>query len=211
MLTLSRMLMAMACVALAPRVCAQSLDLSIVGTILPGACSAELGGGGVIDLGTVLAEKLDPVEETSLAPVLVPLTVTCQVPVLFAFKGADNTGDSASVVTRYGLGLTADGEKIGGAVIRFRDPTSDGAPVYYTRSEDGGQEWEVSGNTGTTWLGKASINGFAATEGSVGGPDHLSSLQTQLEIRTYIQPTSALTIDGNVPINGRVTIDLIYL
>jgi type 1 fimbria pilin len=211
MLTLSRTLIALACVVLAPRVCAQSLDLSIIGTILPGACTVELGGGGVIDLGTVLAEKLDPDEETSLGSVLVPMTVACQVPVRFAFMGLDNTGDTASVATRYGLGLSPDGEKIGGAVIRFKDPTSNGVPVHYTRSEDGGQQWEASSNAGTTWLGKASINGFSTTAGSVDGPDPMESLQTELEVRTYIQPTSALTIEGNVPINGRATIDLIYL
>lgn len=211
MSTLSRTLMAAACLAVAPQVCAQSVDLSIIGNILPGACTATLGGGGVIDLGTVLAEKLDPVEETSLGSVRVPLTVVCQAPVRFAFMGIDNTGDSASVATRYGLGLSPAGEKIGGVVISFKEPTVNGVPLYYTRSEDGGQAWESSGNDGPTWLGKVSINGFSTSPGVLTGPDLIASLQTDLEVRTYIQPTSALTVEGNVPINGSATIDLIYL
>lgn len=211
MSTLSRMLVAAACLAVTPQVSAQSVDLSIIGNILPGACTATLGGGGVIDLGTVLAEKLDPVEETSLGSVRVPMTVVCQVPVRFAFKGIDNTGDSASAATRYGLGLSPAGEKIGGAVISFKEPTADGIPLHYTRSEDGGQTWEVSSNEGFTWLGKASINGFSITPGEMTGPAPIASLQTDLEVRTYIQPTSALTLEGDVPINGSATIDLIYL
>lgn len=211
MMTLSRTLIALAFVVAAPRVYAQSTDLSIIGNILPGACAAELGGDGIVDLGTVLAEKLSATDETALAAVQVPLTVTCQVPVRFAFMGIDNTGDSASVATRYGLGLSPEGEKIGGAVISFKDPTADGAPVHYTRSEDGGQQWEPSGNEGVTWLGKVSINGFSTTAGALTGPDPISSLQVNLLVRTYIQPTNALTIAGDVPINGSATIDLIYL
>lgn len=195
----------------APRVLAQSAELSIVGNLLPGACNTVLEGGGVVDLGTTLAEKLSPSEETALGSVRLPMTVTCLVPVRFAFMGIDNTGDSASVATRYGLGLSPDGERIGGAVISFKDPATDGAPVHYTRSEDGGQQWEPSGNAGSTWLGKVSINGFSTASGVVTGPDPMASLKVDLEIRTYIQPTNALTVDDNVPIQGSATIDLIYL
>lgn len=204
-------LMTLALLLAAPRASAQSAELTIVGNLLPGACTTVLEGGGVVDLGTTLMEKLSPTEETSLGSVRVPMTVSCQVPVRFAFMGVDNTGDSASVATRYGLGLSPDGEKIGGAVISFKDPDTAGTPVHYTRSEDGGQQWEPSGNEGSTWLGKVSINGFSAASGVVTGPDPLASLQVDLEIRTYIQPTNALTIDDNVPIHGSATIDLIYL
>ncbi|WP_315387725.1 DUF1120 domain-containing protein [uncultured Stenotrophomonas sp.] len=204
-------LMTLALLLAAPRASAQSAELTIVGNLLPGACTTVLEGGGVVDLGTTLMEKLSTTEETSLGSVRVPMTVSCQVPVRFAFMGIDNTGDSASVATRYGLGLSPDGEKIGGAVISFKDPDTAGTPVHYTRSEDGGQQWEPSGNEGSTWLGKVSINGFSAASGVVTGPDPLASLQVDLEIRTYIQPTNALTIDDNVPIHGSATIDLIYL
>jgi hypothetical protein len=211
MMTFTNALMTFGLFAAAPTVLAQSAELSIIGNLLPGACSTVLEGGGVVDLGTTLLEKLNTNEETSLGTALVPMTVTCQIPVRFAFMGIDNTGDSASVGTRYGLGLSPDGERIGGAVISFKDPSSDGSPVHYTRSEDGGQQWEPSGNAGSTWLGKQSINGFSTASGATTGPDPMASLQVNLEVRTYIQPTNELTIDDNVPIHGSATVDLIYL
>ncbi|WP_070207972.1 MULTISPECIES: DUF1120 domain-containing protein [Stenotrophomonas] len=211
MMKFTTALMTLGLYAAATPVLAQSAELTIVGNLLPGACTTVLAGGGVVDLGTTLAEKLDPTEETSLGSVRVAMTVTCLVPVRFAFMGIDNTGDSASVATRYGLGLSPDAEKIGGAVISFKDPSSDGSPVHYTRSEDGGQQWEPSGNEGSTWLGKVSINGFSTAPGVVTGPDPIASLQVDLEVRTYVQPTNALTIDDNVPIHGSATVDLIYL
>lgn len=56
-----------------------------------------------------------------------------------------------------------------------------------------------------------SINGFSTAPGVVTGPDPIASLQVDLEVRTYVQPTNALTIDDNVPIHGSATVDLIYL
>lgn len=145
MMKFTTALMTLGLYAAATPVLAQSAELTIVGNLLPGACTTVLAGGGVVDLGTTLAEKLDPTEETSLGSVRVAMTVTCLVPVRFAFMGIDNTGDSASVATRYGLGLSPDAEKIGGAVISFKDPSSDGSPVHYTRSEDGGSNGSPAG------------------------------------------------------------------
>lgn len=211
MMKFATALITLGLLAAAPPVLAQSAELTIIGNLLPGACNTVLEGGGVVDLGTTLLEKLNPNEETSLGSAMVPMNVTCQIPVRFAFMGIDNTGDSASSATRYGLGLSPDGERIGGAVISFKEPSSDGSPVHYTRSEDGGQQWEPSGNAGSTWLGKQSINGFSTASGATTGPDPLSSLQVILKVRTYIQPANELTIDDNVPINGSATVDLIYL
>jgi len=210
-MNIAKSLLALALLAAASGASAQSADVAITGKIFPAACTTELGNGGTIELGDILAEKLNASSETFWGATVVPMTVTCQSAVRFAFIGIDNADGTASEASRYGLGLSPSGEKIGGYVISYRDPLGDRAPVHYTRSPDLGLEWETSGNDNLTWLGKNSFTGFSAASGVVSGPDPFKSLQVNLEVKTYLQGRDELTIEGDVPVNGSMTVDFLYL
>lgn len=204
-------LLALAMAAIAPNAFAQSADLSITGRIFPGACTVELGNGGVADLGSIRAETLNAAEETALDPVTLPMTVACESEVRYAFTGTDNAGDSSPYTGRYGLGLTPTDEKIGSATIKVMDVTADTEVGNGTSSSDNGETWSSANPSGLNSILPSHLLGFAKTQGVTTGPDPIKSLQSTLEVRAYIEPTDSLTIGGDVPINGSVTIDLLYL
>lgn len=200
-----------ACAASTTDASAQSAELSITGRIPPSACSATLSNDGVVDLGAIRAQSLKRSEETLIREVVVPMQVACSSPIRFAFLGVDNTGDSATVASRYGLGFSPAGEKLGSYVISFEDPSMDGAPGYYTRSSDGGSRWDPSDNTGDTGLGKAMMSGFSSARGVFHGPEPVKFLQVGLRVRIYIAPIDTLTVTGDVILRGSTTIEMTYL
>lgn len=189
---------------------AQSVELTLTGRIPPAVCSITLANGGVVDLGTMRLQSLNLTEETLVGDAEVPMSVTCDAPMRFAFMGTDNTSNSAPIPARYGLGLTPAGEKIGGAVVSFEDASADGHPAYYTRSDDHGSRWDAAHNGGPRLLEKSAISAFSTTAGTYDGPDPIQSLQVKLRVKTYIAPVDTLTIEGEVLIKGSATIEMSY-
>lgn len=197
--------------AFAPSAFAQSADLSITGNIFPGACTVNVGSGGIADLGDINTVSLHPTDPTILRPVTLPLNVDCESEVRFALQGVDNTAESSTRSDRYGLGMTAHDEKIGHANILVADVTADGVPGHGTFSHDEGLTWNESHTGGHFTLAMPDMLGFAKEESVDTGPAAIKNLQGSLKVIAQIQPTNALTIDEDVLINGSATINLTYL
>lgn len=190
----------------------ESADLSITGTIFPGSCTFELGNGGVADLGSINTAQLSADAYTDLTPVDLTATIACESAVRYALRGTDNTTDTSAYAGRYGLGLTPDNEKIGGAQIELVDVLADGVPGYGTQSDDGGQSWTVAQNGGiNNVIGMADLRGYAKESGVTAGPAPTEMMVGTLRISARIQPVNELTISDDVPIDGKVSLDLIYL
>lgn len=208
---LATFLLAVACVAAAPRVLAQSADVSITGRILPEACDVQLGNGGVADLGIINAAQLNSSTYTDLDPVSLTLAVSCGSPVRLAFEGTDNRYESAAYTNMYGMGLTPESERIGGVELSFGNVTVDGAPGYGTASSDSGATWDASSAAPLSDMAPNRLRGFAKELGVVDGPSPTTTLQGNLVVGARIQPTDVLRLTGEVDINGSVTLNLIYL
>lgn len=196
--------------AIAPTAFAQSADLSITGNIFPGACTVSVGGG-IADLGDIRAETLNADAATLLAPVTLPMNVDCESEVRFALQGVDNTAESSTQSDRYGLGMTAQDEKIGNANMLVADVTADGVPAHGTFSHDEGLTWNESHSGGHFTLAMPDMLGFAKEESVDTGPAAIKNLQGSLKVIAQIEPTDSLTIDEDVLINGSATINLTYL
>lgn len=197
--------------AFAPTAFAQSADLSMTGRILPGACVVELGGGGIADLGNIRADTLNADAATVLDPVALPLAVTCDGEVRFAFQGSDNASESATRADRYGLGFTAHDEKIGGANLLVADVIADGVPGFGTHSVDNGATWGNSTPGGNYSLGMHELLGFAKADTVDTGPAAIETLQGTLNVWAHIQPGAELTLTDEVQINGNATLNIVYL
>jgi type 1 fimbria pilin len=202
--------LALAIATAAPSAFAQSADLEITGKIYPGACTIELGGGGIIDLGRINVKDLKPEGANPLPPVELPVTVSCESEVRYALDGTDNTEESAHLLGGYGLGLTPDDEKIGQVILWFGDATADGVAAYKTVSTSNGQFWNDSTSMGRV-LKPGDLMGFSAVEGVQTGPSPIKLLQASMRVDPFINGSSGLTIEDEVPVNGSVTIDLKYL
>jgi type 1 fimbria pilin len=197
--------------AFAPSAFAQSADLSITGNIFPGACTVNVGNSGVADLGDINSVSLDPTYPTLLRPVALSLIVDCESEVRFALQGVDNVAESSTRVDRYGLGMTANDEKIGNANLVIADVTADGVPAHGTFSYDEGLTWNESHHGGHFTLPMPDLLGFTAEPSVDTGPAAIKNLQGTLKVIAQIQPTSAVTIDEDVLINGSATINVTYL
>ncbi len=196
--------------AIAPTAFAQSADLSISGRIFPGACVVELGNGGNADLGDIRLDSLQSDIHTVLDDVDLPMSVSCESAVRFAFQGVDNTPDTAINASQYGLGLTQADEKIGSARLGLVDVNIDGEEGRARTSEDGGENWTIHLFPGLANLGTNHLLGFnvGLTEAS---PAAIENLQGTLKVTATIAPTSALTVTEEVQVNGSVTVNLMYL
>ncbi|WP_312328614.1 DUF1120 domain-containing protein [Stenotrophomonas sp.] len=200
-----------AAAASAPNAFAQSTELTIVGKILPGACNVALSEGGVADFGDIRSNSLEEDTSTMIGSKDLTMTVTCDSAVRFAMQGVDNTGDTSFVTNRYGLGRTADDEKIGSATIGLKAVTVDDASGFATTSYNQGETWSDSVVPGPAPIPRDGMIGFATTQGVTTGPDAVKSLQGTLEVKAYIAPTAGMTITGEVPIRGSATINVMYL
>lgn len=197
--------------AIAPNAFAQSADLTITGKILPSACVMDLGNGGIADFGDLRANALETDTSTMLDPIDLTISVTCDSDARFALQGVDNTNDTSYVAHRYGLGRTADDEKIGSATIGLKGISIDSQNGYATTSYDGGANWSNSVTGNPAPIPTDGMVGFAAEQGVTTGPTGIQTLQGTLEVKAFIAPTSGMTITSDVPINGSATINLMYL
>lgn len=198
--------------AFAPAAFAQSADLSIAGKIFPGACTVDLGGGGIADLGDIRADSLNTDTMTVFEPVEISLAVACESAVRFAFEGVDNAAASSAVAGHYGLGMTPADEKIGGAEIRIGGANADGVDAFWTVSQDSGLTWTSSDSTYThPPLVQDQIMGFTPEQSVTTGPSPIQALQANVHVVAKIMPTNGLTLTEDAPINGSATLNVIYL
>lgn len=198
-------------VAVAPGAFAQSTDVSVTGVIHPGSCDVQLGSGGTVDLGTLNTANLNTDTPTDLAPVSMTLGVTCDSPMRFALEGIDNRHESSVYTQMYGLGLTPETERIGGAQLSVGDAKADDVAAYGTQSVDSGTTWDASSADPLSAIIPNALRGFTTEQGVSTGPSPITSLQGNLVVGIRIQPTDVMRLTGEVDITGNVTLNVIYL
>jgi len=197
--------------AIVPTAFAQSADLSIAGKIFPGACTVQLGEGGIADFGDIRADTLNANEVTHLEPVSLSMDVACQSEVRFAFRGTDNAQGTSPNPQRFGLGMTPSDERIGSVDLHLEEVLVDSGTGYATYSSNEGATWSGSSLVRYFNISKSALIGFAKEASVVTGPAPIKAMQARLDVKPQIQPKNELTIDGDVQINGGATLNLIYV
>jgi type 1 fimbria pilin len=211
-LTHTLLALAIASAAVAtPNALAQSADLTIIGTILPGACNITLGSNGVADYGDLRSSSLSQTGSTELEAKELSVTVSCDSAVRFAMQGVDNTGDSSFVTGRYGLGRTDDDERIGSAKIGLTAVNVDDANGFATTTYNQGETWSESAVPNPAPIPRDGMIGFATTQGVTTGPAAVKSMRGTLVVQAFIAPTDGMTLTSEVPIRGNATINVMYL
>ena len=203
----SRTLLTTLLITCAPAALAASnTELSVTGTIMPGACAPVLSNGGVIGHGKVTARDLDPLMPTRLPAGEMQLQVHCEGTTYFTLTTLDNReGSSAINPAFHGLGLVNDTEKLGSVAFGLFEPLADSRPVQTILSRDGGGTWAVS-----SYLGHAGLTAFAAPGGPPHFPVAMRDLNARLRAFTIIAPTNDLTVLDELPIDGHATLQLEY-
>ncbi|MEB7587824.1 DUF1120 domain-containing protein [Serratia rubidaea] len=216
-----------------PAMAASTVDVRVIGTITPTACTPTLSGGGTIDYGAINPNTLSATDYTVLEERQIDFSITCDAPAKVAIKstnGRPNTvagstetaagsafppaGVSIFGQTNLGvLGLGLDGTaKIGGYAVRLEQGT-----IVVDGSINANNL--ASTDNGTTWLGTASgaFNVPNAERLITWGngtntiPIAFTTLTGKLGAQAYLNKSSELDLTKPVALDGLTTIELVYL
>jgi type 1 fimbria pilin len=210
---------------------ADSVDVRVIGTITPAACTPTLSGGGTVDYGTMKPDTLSDTAYTLLSEQQLDFAITCDAPAKLALKainGRPNTlAGGTEGVGGYGVppitllgstvaraaGLGMDGTaKIGGFAVALKGDTvtADGNTVSSLVSSNMGSSWSV-GNGGE--IGGAAVANNWRSWGATGTttPVAFTNLAGKISVQAYLNHASELDLTKPVNLDGLTTIELIYL
>ena len=190
-----------ALVSVAPYALASSTDLTVTGIITPSACTPDLSGGGVIDIGKISAKSLNQTTPTLVGRHPMQLTVSCDGPTKIALNPIDHNVGTANGDNWFGLGLTDNGEKLGVFRPNIKSTMADGEVVKAIHSP----KHELS------WMETTAIDPTTILSAGNGLPMPLKDLTMELEVVTYIERADSLTLKDEVTIDGSATIEMMYL
>ncbi|ESN53175.1 DUF1120 domain-containing protein [Enterobacter sp. MGH 16] len=207
-----------------------SLDVKVIGQIVPSACTVAVSGGAVFDYGTIKAETLATDDYTMLGVKTADLSVTCEAPTKVALlttdmraesvaaisgkKWAANGGtvDASGVASGLGLG-DANGAHIG-AWAMWMEPTTvkaDGnsvTPITTTTPAISG-DWQTP-TTGTFWLAQTGQYKSWAAPGTL-TPVALTTLTGTLSVQAAINKGSELDLTQSITLDGLANIQIYYI
>lgn len=188
---------------------ASSVELTVKGLIVPSACTPALSAGGVVDFGKIAAKDLNADKETALPTQQLQFSISCEAATLMAVRPLDNrTGSSSGGLDpeKFGLGLINNGtEKLGYMGVRFLNTQIvDGQPASSVSSSQKEGPWIYSRYWAHELYLAPSLPGGTA-------PIPAKLWTGEMRIYAKIAPTSELTLTGEVPVDGSVTVEVVYL
>ncbi|MDC6117473.1 DUF1120 domain-containing protein [Serratia rubidaea] len=215
-----------------PAMAASTVDVRVIGTITPAACTPTLSGGGTIDYGAINPTTLSATDYTVLPEREVSLAITCDAPAKVAITpvngrpgtvaGATESGGGAALTPVpllsltgagvVGLGLS-NGQKVGGYAMKVEDLTTDGAPADVIRTALGSSTgWQADGNHYGFFrnVGTVPFQVTAAAPGTL-VPEAFTTLAGKLRVQAYLNKTSELDVSSPVALDGLTTIEMVYL
>lgn len=223
-------------VAAASVMAADSVELSVIGVVLPSAaCMPVLAGNGVVDYGVIDLSDLSPNSYNPLPIHSVGFSITCGTPTKVAIQpqslrpatsvaggwGSEEVGGfiyspiaiaggDDQMTHAAGLNFDASGTPIGGLGINFRpnSTTIDGASLIdiLEKSVDTGDIFKLKPN-GKTLRGST----YAwALRGYV-NPLAFLSLRTEIDVQAYVNKKEELDPSNEIELDGLVSFDLVYL
>ncbi|MFJ3462008.1 DUF1120 domain-containing protein [Achromobacter spanius] len=207
---------------------AQSIDVRVIGSITPAACSTTVSHGGVIDIKTIPAATLNVTSPTNLGGQMsLPFDITCAMPTQVAVRVFDNRTDSLITgitsgtpgsngdASNFGLGAVG-GQNIGGYTFNFVDTLvrlAEGGllPAYVISSGDGGQSWTSVGSGSSGAAQKGASNLLSWSETRDGPPAAITMITGHISPNVTIAKAADLPLKDEIPLDGSATVELVYL
>lgn len=202
---------------------AESMDLTVQGTIIPPSCDISLSDNGVVDFGNIFARDLSSTNFTSVGTAYVTVSLNCNGPTKVAILASD--GRAGSVPTGigsflfwnqtdssvFGTGIV-DGKQIGGYIIHRSVPgTADGSDRTSIVSDNNGATW-----TGSTPESKNALTPTGrlhswALQGKT-VPGSFSTISQVYRVALALNKKAQLPdLTDAIPIDGLATISVKYL
>ncbi|TNV09878.1 DUF1120 domain-containing protein [Buttiauxella sp. B2] len=212
---------------------ADSVDVKVIGQIIPAACTPTISGGGVIDYGNIKASTLAADAYTTLPEMQLDFSLVCDAPAKVALKaingrpgtlaGATETATGAGIapVTMFNtpgnaavVGLNLDGAAtIGGYGVRIAADTvtADGNTVD-TIVQDNNYSTAgtyIKRTSGSLYASQGRVLTWAAP-GTL-TPVAFKVLAGKLGVQAYINKASALDLTHVIHLDGLTTLEVVYL
>ncbi len=197
---------------------AQAVDLFVKGSIVPPSCSFNLTQS-TFDYGRIQLSSLSATQFTKLERQSTPFTIECDGDTLVSIKTQDNRTSSVvpgmmkvafnstfTDVYNYGLGVSANNEKVGGYILHMGNSVADGKAVRVLRSKNNGVSWYA----GDGYIGQAPHLTSWAPSGNV-VPVKLTTVSGDLAVQAVINKTSEFTAGSDISLDGNVVLELNYL
>lgn len=216
---------------------ANSINIEVAGVIKPAACTPTLGDGGVVDYGNIGMNTLSVDHYTVLDEKELNVSVTCDALAKIALKlvnnqPADNAAGAGAAQTSgfalkpaevtfksknsyvAGLGL-AGPTKIGGynAYLDLTSFTSsDGANdlkrdiIFRDASKPTVWNKSTNGNLMNSYVEHLTV----AKTGTL-VPEAFKTMTGKMKVQAYISRTSDLDLSQEIKLDGKSTIELVYL
>ncbi|MCU4369587.1 DUF1120 domain-containing protein [Acinetobacter courvalinii] len=208
---------------------ADTVDLDIIGSIIPSSCMADLSHAGVVDYGDIGIDDLASSDRyTALNVKELNFSISCGAGMKIALK--TKNGRLGSVVSDYaegidglarspvmlfgegmwlaaGLGLDG-GTKIGGFSVRLqKDLLVDGDVPQKIAAADGTAAW-ILDESGALFR-NGQVNAWAAN-GEI-QPIALSNLSGAMEVQAYLNKKTALDLSKEIKLDGLAIFEIVYL
>lgn len=199
----------------APAFCASTVDIQVTGMLIPSACTPILSVG-TLHFGTVSSADLHPERHTALIEHAPTLTIQCGTPTLYGLRLVDNRAGSAydsGHAGPLGMGYTAADEPIGAYHLEV-DParsTIDGRRAFLSLGDRTGSLWSTSTAQPTALPTDGSLLGLVDRVGVDTGAVVAQVAQLGIRAHGVIAPARTLTLTDVVPLDGHVTLELVYL
>lgn len=193
-----------------------AVEFGVAGRITPGACYPVLSHH-VVDFGEIKVAELQRHTATVIdRERLNTLDISCDGPTVFGVRGVDDRASSVGnnwYPAAYGLGTTSRGENIGAHHVEVHPARStiDGEPVYASLSDARGAHWEYSTSEPTGIPNDGRLLGLTDRSGDARGPVPVQYATLGLTHFMVVAPASGLTLTGEVLLDGKATLELIYL
>lgn len=208
---------AFAGVLLSPAVMAESVDLNVIGTIIPTSCVPAFAGGSTVDLRKISAATLNTTTQTLLPVHDISLYINCDAPAPVEVSVRDNREttklpgihDGAgqnNPALFFGLG-EINGTRIGGFALRHGIPDVDGTPQALLTRTLANPTWQLPTSSLLSNAPALYSWGPNAATGPVSARHHAFPMG----LLPIIGPSNALPIYDEIPLDGSVTFDMFYL
>ncbi len=207
----------MGVICLAASIGAQATNVAqlvVRGTITPTSCNLSLGGGGIIDYGTIRSGELSQTAFNPREEKTTSLSVNCgSTPAKFALALTDLQASSKvtgilgagyTEAQNFGLGATSS-RRTGGYSVTLRDLRSSGVTLNPIMRVGAGAWQSSDGKVAQT------PNQYSWRNGSTITPASIAQLTGVLAVKAVINKAQDLDLTRDVTLDGRATLVLSYI
>jgi hypothetical protein len=202
---------------------AQSVTLSVTGTLKPTSCLPTLSGGGTLDWGDISQSSILPDAPNKLGGKQIGFSIKCEAKTAVAIKVIDNRpesvvpgitfdGNGAPLSSAFIFGLgSVGGKSLGSYSVSLVNATftGDNQPVSAMRRPISSDTWTSLASLSRPFMSTSNLYTWGAPGTTV--PGAFDSIVGQLYVLPILNKGLELPRQNEIILDGSLSIELAYL